>query len=76
MELARRGVELADQSDMLNTRARVWLALVEVLRVDGNGLEADAAMGEAIRLYEQKGNITAAAAAALVARAGGVSETV
>ena len=30
--LARQAVELAEQSDMLNLRARVWCALAEVLR--------------------------------------------
>jgi len=58
--LARRGVELADQSDNLNLRARVWLALAEVLRANGNHPEADGAVAEALRLYEAKGNVVAA----------------
>ena len=51
----------------LDHRARVWLALAEVQRADGDGPEADAAVAEAIRLYEAKGNVAAAAAV----RAGG-----
>jgi tetratricopeptide (TPR) repeat protein len=59
--LARRGVELADVSDGLNLRARVWLVLAEVLRATADDAEADAATREAIRLYETKGNVVAAA---------------
>jgi DNA-binding SARP family transcriptional activator len=58
--LAQRGVELADQSDMLNLRGRVWLARAEVQRAAGAAAEADAAVAEAIRLYELKGNVAAA----------------
>jgi hypothetical protein len=59
--LAQRAVELADQSDMLNLRARVWLALAEVQRCNGQKTKADAAAAAALRLYESKGNVTAAA---------------
>ena len=57
-------------SDNLNLRARAWLALAEVQRAAGDGAEADAAVAEAIRLYEAKGNV-AAAAAVRATRAGG-----
>ena len=60
--LARAAVELAEQTDMLNLRARIWLALAEVQRAAGNGAEADAAVATALELYEQKGNVAAAAA--------------
>jgi DNA-binding SARP family transcriptional activator len=60
LKLARGAVELAGQSDDLNLRARVWLALAEVLRANGNGAEADIAVATAARLYEAKGNVAAA----------------
>ena len=59
--LARQAVQLAEQSDMLTVRARVWCALGEVLRPAGDTAGADAAEAEALRLYELKGNVTAAA---------------
>jgi DNA-binding SARP family transcriptional activator len=64
LTLAHRAVELADRTDSLNWRARVWLALAEVLQTCGRTEEADAAIKTAIGLYEQKGNVTAAARAA------------
>jgi DNA-binding SARP family transcriptional activator len=60
LSLARRSVELVDTTDMLNRRATVWLALAEVQRAAGE--PADGSVGEALRLYEAKGNVTAAAA--------------
>jgi DNA-binding SARP family transcriptional activator len=57
--LARRGVEAAERSDMLNHRALAWLALAEVQRAAGES--PDAAVSEALRLYETKGNVAAAA---------------
>jgi DNA-binding SARP family transcriptional activator len=60
LALARRAVELAEPTDMLNHRATIWLALAEVQRA-ANELP-DAAVAEALRLYEAKGNVTAAAA--------------
>jgi ATP/maltotriose-dependent transcriptional regulator MalT len=62
LTLARHAVELAERSDMLNLRARVWLALAEVQRARGQTAEADAAVADAIRLYGEKGNVAAAAA--------------
>jgi tetratricopeptide (TPR) repeat protein len=64
LTLAHHAVELADRTDSLNWRARVWLALAEVLQACGRTEEADAAIKTAIGLYEQKGNVTAAARAA------------
>jgi DNA-binding SARP family transcriptional activator len=61
LELARRAVNLAKGSDWLDCRARVWLALAEVQRANGQQLEADAAVAEARRLYEAKGNVAAVA---------------
>ena len=61
LELAQRAVELAEPSDMLNLRARVWLALADVQRHAGAEAEARAAVAAALDLYEQKGNVAAAA---------------
>ncbi len=58
--LARAAVELADRSDNLNVRARIWSSLAAVEHARGNDARMDAAVAEAIRLYEQKGNVTAA----------------
>jgi tetratricopeptide (TPR) repeat protein len=61
LELARQAVEVADRSDRPNVRARVWLALAEVTRAAGLTAEADTAVATALALYEQKGNVAAAA---------------
>jgi DNA-binding SARP family transcriptional activator len=61
LALARGALELGDESDLLNLRARVWLALAEVERAAGNAAGADAAVAKALGLYEQKGNVAAAA---------------
>jgi class 3 adenylate cyclase/tetratricopeptide (TPR) repeat protein len=57
----RRAVELIDGTDGLNQRARVFLALAEVMRAAGQDAEADTAVATALELYEQKGNVAAAA---------------
>ena len=41
-----RAVELAERSDMLNLRARVWLALAEVQQTQRRAAEADAAVAD------------------------------
>jgi tetratricopeptide (TPR) repeat protein len=61
LELAQRGVGLAERSDLLNLRARVWLALAEVQRTVGAEADARTAVAAALDLYEQKGNVAAAA---------------
>jgi DNA-binding SARP family transcriptional activator/tetratricopeptide (TPR) repeat protein len=61
LTLARRAVETAEPSDGLNVKARTWLALAEVQGAAGLRSEADAAVAEAIRLFEAKGNVAAAA---------------
>ncbi len=55
--LAQRAVELEDHSHRLNLRAKVWLTLAEVQRAAGSAAEAHAAVAEAGRLYEAKGNV-------------------
>jgi tetratricopeptide (TPR) repeat protein len=60
--LALRALESAERTDYPTLRAVAWLALAEARRVGGETAEADAAVAEAIRLYEAKGNVVAAAA--------------
>lgn len=57
---AQRAVDLAGRSDRLNLRARVCLALSEVQRGNGQHEGGEAAVAEALRLYETKGNTAAA----------------
>ena len=66
--LAREGVAMASETDFLPLHADTLAALAEVLRLAGRAEEAETTRAEAIRLYEQKGNV--AAAAALSDRAG------
>jgi DNA-binding SARP family transcriptional activator len=60
MALAQDAVELAETTDMLNVRAAVWLALAEVQRAAGRTADSEA-LAAALALYEQKGNVVAAA---------------
>jgi tetratricopeptide (TPR) repeat protein len=62
--LARRAVGIDERTDYLNRRADAWLSLAEVLRARGEVSEADSAVRAAVGLYEQKGNVAAAAALA------------
>ena len=59
--LAREAMALAARTDFLDLRAQAAAALGEVLRLAGRLEESAAAVQEAIRLHEQKGNIAAAA---------------
>jgi len=59
--LVRQAVEVAERSHWLNWRARVWLAFAEVTRAADRTAEADTAVATALALYEQKGNVAAAA---------------
>jgi hypothetical protein len=45
----------------VNAKERIWLAFAEVQRAAGYTAEADAAVATVLELYEQKGNIAAAA---------------
>jgi class 3 adenylate cyclase/tetratricopeptide (TPR) repeat protein len=60
IELARTALEIVERRPMVNDRALVRLALAEVQRVAGNNADADAAVLEALGLYEHKGNVAAA----------------
>jgi class 3 adenylate cyclase/tetratricopeptide (TPR) repeat protein len=59
--LARDATERAARTDYLDLRAKTVAELAEVLRLAGRTEEAAAAVQDAIRLYEQKGNLAAAA---------------
>src|SRR5262249_6604163 len=61
LHLGRLAVEVADRTSWLNFRARIWLAFAEVHRAAGRSAEADGAVATALALYEQKGNVAAAA---------------
>jgi tetratricopeptide (TPR) repeat protein len=60
--LGREAVTIASTADYLDLRANAFADLAEVLHLAGKPEESTAAAQEAIRLYEQKGNIVAAAA--------------
>jgi class 3 adenylate cyclase/tetratricopeptide (TPR) repeat protein len=60
--LARAAVDLARSSDFLNIPADVLMDLARVLRV-ARPDDAEAAIGEALSLYEAKGNMVSAAEA-------------
>ena len=60
--LAREAVDMISGTDYLPQQADAQADLSEVLRLSGKPDEAEAAQLEALRLYEQKGNVVAAAA--------------
>jgi thioredoxin-like negative regulator of GroEL len=61
--VARAAAALVSSTDLLNLRGDVTLALAEVLWACGQADEATAALREAVRVYERKGNVAAAARA-------------
>jgi class 3 adenylate cyclase/tetratricopeptide (TPR) repeat protein len=61
--LAREVVAVARETDALNMRAQASLALAQVLRQAGIDADATPAAGDALALYEQKGNLVGAAQA-------------
>ncbi|HEY7178041.1 MAG TPA: adenylate/guanylate cyclase domain-containing protein [Gaiella sp.] len=60
--LAREAISLAAGTDCVDLHADACAALGEVLRAAGRREESDAALTAAVALYEQKGNVVAAAA--------------
>jgi class 3 adenylate cyclase/tetratricopeptide (TPR) repeat protein len=66
-QLARRAVELGQQTDALNLRARTLMTLSEVLAVDGRSDLASGAAQDAARLFDAKGNAVFAAQARALA---------
>ena len=63
-ELAREAIAFVEQSDFLPVHAEALMDLAEILRLADRPGEAGSAVEKAIRLYEQKGNVVAAAKAA------------
>jgi tetratricopeptide (TPR) repeat protein len=61
LTLASEAVERSEHTDQVNPRAGAWLTLAEILRASDRAEEADAAVAQAIVIYEQKGNLAAAA---------------
>jgi predicted ATPase len=59
--VARQAVAIADRTDFLNQRAETHAVLAAVLRLRERPEQAHAALSEALALYEQKGNLVAAA---------------
>jgi DNA-binding SARP family transcriptional activator len=58
---ARRAVDLGEKTDALNAHARALLALSDVLKLAGRRQQAGDTRARALRLYETKGNVAAAA---------------
>jgi tetratricopeptide (TPR) repeat protein len=58
-QLAREAVRIVEPTDWLNLRGDALVDLAEVLRLAGRPAEARAPLEEAIRLFEQKGNVVA-----------------
>jgi tetratricopeptide (TPR) repeat protein len=61
--LAREAKELASRGDTIDERARALSALSEVLQHAGKADEARSFLEEALRLWEQKGNVALASPA-------------
>ena len=59
--LVRDAVALAADTDELDLQAEGQVVLAEALRVEGRPGEAAAALDQALRLYEEKGNLVSAA---------------
>jgi DNA-binding SARP family transcriptional activator len=57
--LARDAAALAAATDSVSQRAEVLLCSAEVLGLDGRAEEAGEAIGQALRLLEEKGNVAA-----------------
>jgi DNA-binding SARP family transcriptional activator len=60
---ARDATALVASTDLLNLRGDVMLVLADVLGEEARSVESAAALGEAVRLYERKGNVAAVALA-------------
>ena len=63
LRLAREAVAIIAETDWLNSRGDALLDLAEVLDLAEKPDEAAPRIAEALHLYEQKGNIVAAAKA-------------
>jgi hypothetical protein len=56
---ARNAIALVSSTDLLNLRGDVMLVLADVLGAEGRPVDSAAALTEAVRLYERKGNVAA-----------------
>ena len=63
-----------DQTDFLNLRALTWVTLADVQRSAGLYAEADAAVADAVAMYEAKGNVADAARLHVTREAAAVAE--
>lgn len=61
--LAHEAVQLVERTDLLTHHGDALLDLAEVLQILGRSVEADAAVRQAVALYERKGNVVSAARA-------------
>ncbi len=61
LRIAQAGIDLAVRSDYLDETARAWADLAEVYRLAGRPEEAAAAVDEAIRIHERKGDVASVA---------------
>ena len=59
--LARQACEITEETDALNSQGLSLTTLAEVLLLAGRGKEAAPLLAWALRLFEQKGNVVAAA---------------
>jgi tetratricopeptide (TPR) repeat protein len=59
--LAAEAVRLAERTDFLTIHAEALVDLAEVLRQGGRADEADAALAEALALFERKGDVASLA---------------
>jgi tetratricopeptide (TPR) repeat protein len=72
--LAREALKLVAPTDALNRHGDSLLALGEILRLQGRENEADGQIREALRLYEQKGNLVSAERAKAMLLEGAIPE--
>ena len=59
-QIAREAVALAQDTDDINLHGDALMALAEVLQLAGRPDEAAPFIDQALRLYEQKGNLVSA----------------
>jgi tetratricopeptide (TPR) repeat protein len=71
---AREALNLVTQTDALNRHGDSLLALAEILRLQDRENEADEQIREALRLYEQKGNVVSAERAKSMLPEGAIPE--
>ena len=64
--LARKAVAIALSSDSLLLQAEAFTSLAQVMGVSGRTPEGEAALTEALRVCEEKGNVAGAARARIL----------